>query len=301
MQPKPSSDTTKRTEEHLDNNMDISGKDMLSMISMLENRISELEMEKTVKSKRPAHELSMKDIRDHVGRGSGLADIGLPFLSTAQGLHSSPTLATATHQTGATHPPKADGKMKSGFDLNNQFEVRREVRWPHAHIGPIRHLFLQAKADTITIEPFMYGFFMILNMDIGDKELRGRLAHGKQLMYHAALHGWASARRYHSAVLWAMEHENLDWHNSEQMMLLSMAAVQESSVPSRTTFNSPLATRKPPGSSDRQKSIICYLYNNDKHGCKFEKSAEGCKKLHACSLCADKGFYNGHTAFDCKK
>ena len=37
------------------------------------------------------------------------------------------------------------------------------------------------------------------------------------------------------------------------------------------------------------------------NGCRFEKTDEGCKKLHACSSCGVKGFLNKHSALECKK
>jgi hypothetical protein len=162
------------------------------------------------------------------------------------------------------------------------------------------------KPEQISIEAFMYGFFMILGLELDEVELRGRIDHGKLLLHHAVLHGWPSARRYHYKVLWAMEHENLSWQNREQMWLLSMSAAQESNHANGTLSNSTVNNTHMAASNKKtdihNKSIFCYLFNNDATGCKFEKTAEGCKKLHACSACAEKGFFNKHrSAFDCRK
>ena len=151
----------------------------------------------------------------------------------------------------------------------------------------------QSQPDKITIESFMYGYFMILNRSLSPEEKQGRLEHGKQLMYHAVLHGWPSARRYHYKVLWAMEHDNLHWSNQEKLILLSMSAAQEP----HSSDQKSISGKK----EDKNKSIVCYFFNNDNHGCKYAKSPEGCKKLHACSSCADKGFLNNHPAFECRK
>ena len=49
-----------------------------------------------------------------------------------------------------------------------------------------------------------------------------------------------------------------------------------------------------------RRSIICNLYNFDAAGCRYEREG-GCKKLHACSYCAEKGFLNKHKALECRK
>ena len=51
---------------------------------------------------------------------------------------------------------------------------------------------------------------------------------------------------------------------------------------------------------DKHASIVCYLYNHMESGYNYEKQGH-CKKLHACSTCAVKVFFNKHPAFECNK
>jgi hypothetical protein len=275
----------------------ISEVDLVNMMSALETRIAELELEKVQCRKKsslsaaatPNHAVTISDIRSEVGHlaSANLSSLGIPILDTVPS------------------DIFEEGKMKSGYELKSQFRVKREIRWPHAHLGPIQHL-CAAKPDTLDMQTFFYGYFMILNLALPESELRGRLEHGKELFYHAILHGWLSARRYHYRVLWAMEHDNLHWSDKEQLALLSMAAAQESNMLSlgnslgNTVTPSTNASSSVSGSS-KKKSILCFLYNNDPTGCKFEKSKDGCKKLHACSSCAEKVFFNNHSALECEK
>jgi len=256
--------------------------DFANMLATLECRIAELELEKvqTSKSRKP-EKMSMQDIRDTIGQQADVRQLNLPIFDE---------LPTAGQQVPNFFSEETDGKLKSGYELKTQFKITKEVLWPHAHLGQMQHL-CSTNPDELSLEIFMYGYFTILNRQLSETELMGRIEHGKQVAYHAVLHGWPSARRFHYKVLWAMEHENLTWKDKEQMILLSMSATQEVNM----------APESRPKKADRSKSIICYFYNNDTSGCKFDKSAEGCKKLHACSLCAEKGFLNSHRAFECKK
>ena len=255
--------------------------DLANMLATLECRIAELELEKVQTSKSKPGKMTMQDIRETVGQQADVRQLNLPIFDE---------LTTAGQQVPNSFNEELEGKLKSGYDLKTQFKITKEVLWPHTHLGQMQHL-CSTKPDELSLESFMYGYFTILNRHLNETERIGRVEHGKQVAYHAVLHGWPSARRFHYKVLWAMEHENLTWKDKEQMTLLSMSATQEANLApeSRTKKN------------DRSKSIICYFYNNDTSGCKFDKSAEGCKKLHACSLCADKGFLNSHRAFECKK
>ena len=271
--------------------------DVVKMIDKLEARISELELEKRViySSKRQAaaadKNITMQEIRDHGASASYMC----PPMQNEYG---------TMIEDDYNDPGK---QIKSGYDVKSQFRVRREVKWPHGHLGPVQHLCPNPKPDALDIESFFYGYFMILGLDnISPTELYGRIQHGKQILHHAMLHDWKSARRFHYNVLWAMEHENLSWQDKEQMALLSMSAAQErgshstsSHFQHRETHATTLATN--PVAPKEEKTIMCYMYNRDSTGCKFERSSEGCKKLHACIECAKKGFFNKHPAWDCKK
>ena len=212
-----------------------------------------------------------------------------------------PDLYNVTTHVNEASPAESGAKtLKSGFEIKNQFKVQHEVKWPHGHIGPISHL-RSVKPEYLDMDTFLYGYFMILNLDLPAAELKGRLQHGKQLLYHSILHGWESARLFHYKVLFAMELSNLEWSDEERMMLLSMSAAQEGQLLNQNSNSQASVLNAVPVTpvKKKERSITCYSYNYDPNGCKYEQNDGGCKKLHACMICAERGYYNRHTALKC--
>ena len=271
-------------------NVECMGK-LVELINTLESRIAELELDRSrLPLDKTINKSSMQEIRQAVGKKADVRELGLPIF---------PPISQDDQKQQDFNSSSA-GK-KSGYELKSQLKVQRDVLWPHAHTGPIEHI-CNVKPDNLSLEAFMFGFFMILNSDLSKKEMQGRLEHAQQLMYHTIMHVWASERRFHYKILWAMEHQNLDWSDKESMLLLSLSAAHESIntvIPKETESDRIHHSNK--RVTERNKSILCYFYNNDTNGCKYEKSVDGCKKLHACSSCAEKGFFNNHKAFECKK
>ena len=209
---------------------------------------------------------------------------------------------------------EVDGKqptLKSGYDMKNQAKILNEVRWPHGFLSKLQHV-TNIKPDGLSIEAFVYGYMTILLQTKDEQEMKGRLQHARQLMWHSLMHGWSSARSFHYQVLRELEMDNFTWADQNKMAMMSLSAAHENSNslgtnravavtnrvrPERPSYRS---EEGPVNSSDR-RSVCCYLYNNDVDGCRFEKTAEGCKKLHACSICVAKGFLNRHPAKECRK
>ena len=134
-----------------------------------------------------------------------------------------------------------------------------------------------------------------------DVQLRGRIQHAKQLLWHTIHHGWASARSFHYEVLRDIEAGTMTWNDLQEMQALALAAA-ESSTSSTVTRKKHKVQESHTSTSDKQPAIFCYLYNNDINGCNNEKEFGQCKKLHACGTCTAKGFLSRHrSAFDCKK
>ena len=77
-------------------------------------------------------------------------------------------------------------------------------------------------------------------------------------------------------MLWAIDHENLALYDKKQMLLLSMTAVQESSLTTISTTIGTYIKKDSVSALDKSsKSIFCYLYNNEQADCKFEKTELG--------------------------
>ena len=298
--------------------------DVRNLISMLETRISQLEFEgtKTVKVKSPVAKIgpagappaiSMNDIRHTASPAAALpSSLAQPTVGLTE---ISPLTALFPYisEKGVQELHTQEGRpLKSGYELKTQFTVKKEIRWPHAHLGPIQHM-CSIKPENLDILAFFYGYFMILGLDlIPQSELKGRIEHGKQILSHAMVHGWKSARRYHYTCLWAMEHENLHWEDKAQLLLLSLSAANEKNmgasniaevVSHGTSYHAAQQSSigNTPARDDRKKSILCYSYNLNADGCRYEQSPTGCKKLHACAKCAEKGLFVRHPARDCKQ
>ena len=206
--------------------------------------------------------------------------------------------------TGLTSETTSSGKaqsLKSGYEVANQLEVVRKVMWPHGFCGKLRN-YTNVKPEALSMEAFFYGFLEILLQCMDDDmELSGRISHGKQIMWHTIHHDWESAREFHYQVLRDIEVGNLEWHELHEMQVLSLSTAECSSKKAEVGVKA-ASTAHAKKEGSKQSSIICYLYNNDSTGCKYERDQGQCKKLHACSTCAAKGFLNRHrAAFDCRK
>ena len=101
-----------------------------------------------------------------------------------------------------------------------------------------------------------------------------------------------------------LEMGNINWQNQHEMLMFSLSSAHEKQAirSGKAVVNASMKsfattkTKVTPYADKNDRSTCCYLFNNDDKGCHFEKSADGCKKLHACSLCAARGFYNKHSA-----
>ena len=126
--------------------------------------------------------------------------------------------------------------LKSGYDTKCQMTCKQFVRWPHGHLGPIITTMKDQdiNPESISLEVFLYGYFMILNLDqLSAIELKGQIEHGRDLLHHKIVHGWPSARRFHNSALWSMEYDDLGWQDKEKLKLLSLTAAGDF-VPSRS-------------------------------------------------------------------
>jgi len=194
------------------------------------------------------------------------------------------------------------GIIKSGYDIKNQAEVIKTVQWPHGYLSQIQNI-TATHPDKLAMDAFFYGYFSILINTKDMRELHGRLQHAKQLMTQSILHGWESARSFHYSALREIEIGNICWDDQASMHMLALAAsgnVRQNASSVRTVKREEAIHVADPVITD-WRSIFCYLFNNSPSGCKYEKMEGGCKKLHACSKCANSGFLNSHGALDCKK
>lgn len=187
-------------------------------------------------------------------------------------------------------------KLTSGYEIKNQANVINRILWPHGFLSKLQQVTC-TDADRLDPEAFLFGYMEILLQMKGTAEFKGRLIHLKQVMWHSILHGWDSARNFHYQVLQELELGNINWQDQSDMALLSLSAVHEKS--NKHTSDQKVDISPQVGNED--SSIYCFFYNTDENGCRFVKSESGCKKLHACSSCGSRGFLNSHPAFECWK
>ena len=265
-----------------------------SMLALLEARIKELEFSNSSKPKAKSELLTNKmDISRN------------PMISNQLQLEEDENQAQSVDlptTSGSTSHGKTS--TKSGYDISCQAEVVNKVLWPHGFVSKLQQ-YTDIKPDNISMEAFFYGFFAILLQINDDKEKKGRLHHAKQVLWHSLHHGWTSARNFHYQVLRDIEIGSISWDDLQEMQVLALAAAEGTF---RTGYQKISLT---PGTAEKQDddaavvkqpTMCCFLYNNDENGCKFEREAGHCKKLHACSSCAKKGYFHQHrAAFDCKK
>ena len=279
---------------------------ILSSISELEKRIHELEcneiMMQKQKSEVPARlssqkMLSMKDIANSEAYAPTCID-----------------REEEDDAIGKQSPIKS--KIKSGYEVHNQMDIIKKVLWPHGFLNKIQHV-ANVKPDHLSPESFIYGYSAILlQMQTFDpQELRGRIMHLQQIMWHAIMNDWPSARSFHYQVLREIESGNMGWSDQQDMMMMSLTSAHENinhgkAQPTGTNsygsnmwkdFNTVRQNFTEGGNDGTGRSIFCNMFNYSEDGCKFEKGIDGCKKLHACVLCAKKGFFNKHKAMDCNK
>ena len=269
-------------------------------ISQIESKIKELEIATARSIRAPTKPA------DSMAPGPSLGDILQSTLTEdpvgkrtpIYNIAHSPNMATAG--AAPSVPVSSSKNLKSGYELKVQEEVRQIVLWPHGFLSKLQNI-TDIRPEHLQLDAFMYGYASILLQAKDTLEISGRLQHLQQVMWHSILHDWKSARDFHYQVMRELEMGNITWQDQHEMLMLSLSAAHEKQAakPSRAVFSSKASKFNVEDSSD--KSICCYLYNSEEKGCRFEKSAEGCKKLHACARCAAKGFYNRHSALECKK
>ena len=270
---------------------DIRSPDILRSIRALEQRILELESEHTMK------EIMMMSRNQGAQVSDDRASQGDTSAKASQDDSASiPSVGLACNT-------QSHGKIKSGYSIMDHTEVVRIVLWPHGFLSTLQN-YTDVKPDSLNIEAFFHGYMSILLQVQDETERKGRLHHAKQLLWHSIHHGWSSARGFHYQVLRDIEVGNITWGDLQEMQALALASAEGSSSSVRKR---PFSSKKQEvnvassDSTNKQSAIFCYLYNNDENGCRYEKEFGHCKKLHACSSCAMKGFLNKHRALECRK
>jgi hypothetical protein len=272
-----------------------------STMVALEKRIQELECEQLM------DHMKLRAVDNPAGHTTRTPRAPFTFrdITNATSTSPIPDSKQGKHSTDA---------LKSGYDIKNQAPVVRSVGWPHGYLAQIQNI-VSTKPDELTFEAFFFGYISILLQRLDPAEHHGRLQHAKQVLIHSMRHGWQSARAFHYQIVREIEVGNLSWSDQSMMQMIALSVASTSSRSTSQSgqaptgqarqhlkFNKDDRNASDSSNSTDKRSIICYLYNNDESGCKFDKSENGCKKLHACSSCAAKGFFNKHhAAFDCKK
>ena len=148
-------------------------------------------------------------------------------------------------------------------------------------------------------------------------ESKGRLEHLNELLQHNIDHGWSSAHSFPYQVLKDIELGYMTWDDHSKTLLkrLSAACSAVTTTKYMHSFHATFTSQQQATSQisattvglidysrSTDKSILCSLFNFEASSCRYDKVPGGCKKLHACSICAQNGFFNKHQArFDCQK
>ena len=69
----------------------------------------------------------------------------------------------------------------------------------------------------------------ILLLVTDEEEVKGRIRHAKQILWHSLLHGWTSAREFHYQVLRELETGNVEWQDIYAMQMIVLAAAESGS------------------------------------------------------------------------
>ena len=247
------------------------------------------------------NELECKHIMNHLQSTGNRSTAKTKLPSNTPSMHSPASREVLdVSPKNVRQERSSQAACKSGYDIVNQAAVINRVMWPHGFLTKIQHL-TQTKPEEISIEAFIFGYIEILLRCEDTAEKYGRLKHLRQIMEHCIKYNWSAARQFHYQVLREIEVGNLNWLDERGIFMTSLcnttpASNDEDKMEGSTTSDEPTATL----GAQEKRSIICNLYNFDFTGCRYENDG-GCKKLHACAFCAEKGFLNKHRALECRK
>ena len=235
-----------------------------------------------------------------------IASVEAPFLSNP--------ITQANVQEACSDTGKPQSKtIKSGYQLKTQIPVTKVVFWPHTFLSDVSQ-HQNTHPDHLSLEAFAYGYSKILaSKFIDDNERQARVIHLQSLMKFTTVHGWPLAREYHYQVLRGLENGLFDWPDHTDIALVGFQTMQQNPTSnqqskgvSHATPPVPSKDTNPSGKTEESKyrNIICWSFNNESHTdaeCRFSGGSNQCKKLHACSACAERGFLHQHKRSDCTK
>jgi uncharacterized protein (UPF0335 family) len=232
-------------------------------------------------------------------------------------------VAAAAQHIDLTVPDGIGGKhrLKSGYELKSQQPVKRVVYWPHCYLSGLPDD-NDTHPDKLSLDSFMFGYSKILITPglISEEEHYGRLRHLNNLMQFSIAHGWDAARNYHKQVIRSIENGDITWSDDQQIISMGLQALHNNYAAHKSADNQSDASKhkkteqsstkdkekssESNASGGRRTSTLCWSYNNEEYpdaACRFSGKGDTCRKLHACSICADKGFHHMHKAkFECK-
>lgn len=279
--------------------------DIANLICAIEQRLNQLEHKaaKAATPQRPAAATAAATAPPAAAAGVSPSQAGLAAVLGEDGLLDSELfdIGDIEQQQLNSAGKGSSLKLKSGYELKVQEPIKCQQLWPHGFLSKIRS-HTNTDPDHLEMEAFMYGYtyIMIHLLKKGEViELEGRLKHLLQVTWHSINHRWKSALDFHYDVLRELEAGHISWEDTQAMNMLSLSAIQGKHGLTKPAPANPASSKQVKASPSR-RSICCKLFNTNEDGCHFEKSG-ACKKLHACSICEEKGFFNKHRALDCTK
>ena len=112
---------------------------------------------------------------------------------------------------------KTEEKKKSGKEKRLTSYVKYPQEWPHSHLK-FHFVAKDKKYDELSLAEFCAGYLTILKLEMSKKsQVKARIDHLEELMYHATTKPWKNILNYHAACLLEIERGNLSWGDNFQL------------------------------------------------------------------------------------
>ena len=176
---------------------------------------------------------------------------------------SAPKRSSGATSTIADLEQFVKGKaLKSGKDLSSIHNIVNEVPWPHMRVYDDPDEDKETKYSDLTIEEFMYGYFMQAR-ETTDVTLQNHLYSHLELLLEDIKDypdEWDSIRSFHHKVLRNIEHGKFSWDSEEKIQRLRAKHVWGSKK---------LGKKKPCPDYNKGKCSYTWDHKSFKHMCAY--------------------------------
>ena len=214
--------------------------------------------------------------------------------SSASEESESPSSASSSSEEEKSRKKKEKRKKKSGKEKKLTSYVKYPQKWPHSHLK-FHFVSKDKRYDDLSIPEFCAGYMSILQ-SCKSSQMKHRIAHLEELMYHATTKPWKCVLNYHAACLLEIERGNLKWGDNFQLQGLQnttlyagQSLTNNSSRNNNGGFGSDAGnfSQKNNGSGER----VWFCRNYQKGVCTFSRDHYGQLKgenqmlKHICATC----------------